>query len=110
MTPQHSPRTSPTEVRAYAASALALLALLCATTASAQTPPTGWPWGSGFERRTPTTAAPQPELPPDTAPASPTSRPSGSGIDSKNTRSGRSHAGQGAGQSGNRGGRGGGGR
>jgi hypothetical protein len=33
-----------------ASTALALLAV-CAATAMAQTPPTGWPWGSGFERR-----------------------------------------------------------
>ena len=46
-----------------ASTALALLAV-CAATAMAQTPPTGWPWGSGFERRhTAPTVAPVEPLP-----------------------------------------------
>jgi hypothetical protein len=46
-----------------ASTALALQAV-CAATAMAQTPPTGWPWGSGFERRhTAPTVAPVEPLP-----------------------------------------------
>lgn len=46
-----------------ASTALALLAV-CAATAMAQTPPTGWPWGSGFERRhTAPTVAPVEPMP-----------------------------------------------
>lgn len=46
-----------------ASTALALLAV-CAATAVAQTPPAGWPWGSGFERRhAASTVAPVEPLP-----------------------------------------------
>lgn len=51
--------------------ALALLAV-CAATAMAQTPPTGWPWGSGFERRhaAPTVAPVEPLSQADTTTSS----------------------------------------
>lgn len=77
-----------------ASTALALLAV-CAATAMAQTPPAGWPWGSGFERRqAASTVAPVEPLP-----QADTTATTGSG-------SGKPSQTQGSGQSNSTGGRG----
>lgn len=83
-----------------ASTALALLAV-CAATAMAQTPPSGLPWGSGFERRhaTPTVAPVEPLPQADTTTGSGSSKPDQTqGSGQGNSTGGRGNASGGSGR------------